>query len=314
MFKDPVHFHLTTDSNLDNPSINVTKLLTYLNTVDGVRAGSDNNGAITIRYEGSPIQALLRTNINKGTNDAVISNEFLLTCERADNIAINLLRNAVASIGYRIFNPTLSCFLVNELNLVDLTTIPLAPRLLKILKVNNLEPVFQYRGSLVFYAKSLIDNSIHLVNNHLLLYFLDAKHDIKKTQEISIKVATNIAIFVALFDRGVIPTSFYKVYLYPNPKIVNLNGFDFEKLNENIFFTPIFFKLDKKMQLFKQINSNSVKDFLEKGTNVVKHIEKTIKKFKLSDDFIVAKIASNIDFENKDGKLYPRMTFSIFMT
>ena len=295
MLSDPVHFLLVKDHSFQNPMADLEKIVAYLSTVGGVRADMNIDNQVEISYDGSPIKAFVKVDPT--------SLQLLLTCERQDNVAVNLLRLACPGIGYRIYNPVLKCFMVNELTLMDLTTIPLAPFLKQIFKKNSLEPLFQYRSAMIFYARSLKDNTIHLVNNHLLAYFLEKKQ-LKKLKEISVEVAPDIATFVALFDRGLIPTNFYKTYLHPKFKIVNLNGFDFEKLNQDIFFTPIFFKLDKIRQTFKQISPNMRKDFLKKGSSVTAHIK---------GDFLVAKVANDIDFEiDKKGKMIPRMTFSIF--
>lgn len=307
MLSDPVYFFLVKDHDSGNPKADLEKITGYLKTVDGVKADIKNKGEVEISYDESPIKAFVKT--------GATSRQLMLTCERQDNVAVNLLRSVVPSTGYRIYNPIFKCFMVNELNLMDLTTIPLAPFLKEIFKKNGLEPLFQYRSSMVFYARNLKNNTIHLVNNHLVSFFLENNKNLRKLKEMSVEVAPDIATFVALFDRGLIPTSFYRTYLYPKAKIVNLNGFDFEKLNQDIFFTPIFFKLDKEKQAFKQVGSNERKDFLKKGASATAHIKKAIKSLRISGDYISSKIAPGIDYEmSKKDKIIPRMTFIIFMT
>ncbi|MFC1627279.1 hypothetical protein ACFL18_01830 [Patescibacteria group bacterium] len=314
-FTDPVQFYLLANQKPTNPEAGLNRIITHLNTVSGVSTLVGKNNNISIFYGHPLVTSLLETNLKKNKSDLITSQEFLLTCERHDNVAVNLLRSVISSIDYRLYNPTLKCYMVNELNLMDLTTIKLDKFLKKIFKLNGLKPLFQYRNNMIFYAKKTKDNTIHLVNNHLINYFMQNKASLKKSKHISVKVAPDIATFIALFDRGLIPTSFYQSYLTSKTKIVNLTGFNFKKLDQDIYLTPLYFKLDKKKQSFKQIMHNEEKYLLTKGKSVIRHINKLLKKTSLSSDYLAIKVGANIDYQlEKTGKLIPRFSFIIYST
>jgi hypothetical protein len=309
-----VRFYLIGNRGLSNPKEDLDKIVAYFRTAGSVTADYDKDGDVTISYEGTSVKSFLVTENKSKKSDIKLSRQLMLVCNKGDNASVNLLRNVVTSIGYRVYNPTLECFLVNELNLMDLTTINVDLLLTKVFENHGLEPLFRYRGSSIYYARNKKDKTVYLVNSHLLVYFLENKDWLHKVENIGVKVAPDLATFIALFDRGLIPTSFYRTHFSDDLTMLNQSGFDLNKLTEPIYFTPIFFKLDKPMQVFKSIKPNMKKDLLKKGSKVTDHIRKTLTQMGLPKKYLVAKVAHDIAFEpDSKGKLIPRLTFSIFM-
>ena len=153
------------------------------------------------------------------------------------------------NISWRIFNTKTKSFLVNEPNLLEVSTNELELNISKVFKRYRLTPLFRFHNSLVFFAKDK-KGRIHLVNRHLLEYLKDHPTALKLrgAKEFSVVVAPNIGRFVALFDRGLIPINFHH-YLNGRPKLINLSGLPISK---NIIQRLICFQLDEANQTFVQ--------------------------------------------------------------
>lgn len=241
MSNTQINYYLRpTNSNQD--SLNAfNKIIEYLMTFVGdIEVKKESDTSAIIYYLETPTVAFL-----------TLKKELIVTVNPEDNVTINLIKNISQNIGFRIYNSKINCYLPNDVNIYDLTTIKLEPNVKNVLNLYHLTPLFQYRDTLIFFAKAL-DNSIHLVNRHLLEYLIINKVTKKHTKEFSVKVAENISQFVALFDRGLISLT------NPSSKIINLSGFDLVKLPKNTKLHVINFIFDEENQAFLQQDTTDI--------------------------------------------------------
>ena len=297
MFKTPVHYYLRAENKSQDPSNFLEKINQYLLTFVGdIEVKKESDTTAIIYYVGTPTVAFL--NLEK-------TEQVTVTVNPDDNVTINLINNLSKNVGFRIYNPQTNSYLLNDVNIYDLTTIKVDPTIQNIIKQYHLTPLFQYRDSLVFFAKDS-DESIHLINRHLLEYLVSNPQKKLFKKEFSVKVSENISQFVALFDRGLIPVSFHK-YLNGNSKIVNLSGLNIEKLYTDMTIFPVYFNFDEENQSFTQnessIHPNSIN--IKKGDSIIKN---------MSDiKYIAIKIAGDISYKKVKEKLVPKVSVSVFL-
>lgn len=298
MFKHPVYYHLTNDQNSANAKIDFKKITDYLLTFVGdVGIKNQKDGSVVVTYSETPLTAVLKTS-------GKLNRQITLTCEKEDNVSVGLIKNITKSINYRIFNPQTLSYLVNDPGILDLTTANVDEKILKTIKKYGLSPLFQYRDSLVFYAKDK-SGKIHLINRHLLEFLSsDASKNSKGkyTNEFSVVVAKNISRFVALFDRGLIPISFYKTTDL-DAEVSNLSGFDIDKLQRAVIVEKINFLLDSEKQSFTQNSSELIE--IKKGKPLIKSLN--IK------NCLAVKIAQDVSYDLAGKDLIPKLKVLVFL-
>ena len=145
---------------------------------------------------------------------AIKAKKLILSCPENDSVSVPLIRN----LGLRIFNPRLKAFIPADPNILEVNqTNP-------IFKQYQLTPIFRFNHSLVFFCRDKIGR-IHLVNRHLLEYFSsNPAPNVVRDKNFSAVIAKNIATFIALIDRGLIPLDYYQY-----SKIINLSGLNLTK-------------------------------------------------------------------------------------
>ena len=314
MNPDAIQFHIVRDKKIGNLKADFNKILDYLGTFGDIGISKDPEGAVTISYPETPLRAVLKTDSIHSVQDTVVSQQITLTCDRKDNLSISLLKNIVAVIGYRIFNPQTQSYLVNDPNLMDLTTIKLGRKVSRIFKKYGLSPLFNYRNSLVYFARNKKDGTIHLINRHLLDYFANDKGEITKQSGFSMKVAEDIGKFIALFDRGLIPTSFYPSY-HGDTHIINMSGFDIDNFEDNLYVTTLFFEIDTANQDFQQImGAHERLDTVKKHGDLKSYIKRLLESLKIKKRLIAIKISGDVNYvKTAKTKLIPRVTISVFL-
>lgn len=287
-----IRYHLVPDIRTQSLDVGLKKISDYLITFVGdIEVKPENPGAIKILYSGTSIISTLKTG----------NNQITLSCGEDDNLSLNLIKNVTKNIGYRIFNPLTLSYLTNDPNLLNLTTNQIDKNITKVFAKYHLIPLFQYRDSLVFFAQDKKEQ-IHLVNRHLLEYLINNSQKEKFKENFSVVVARDIGIFVALMDRGLIPISFYK-YQDGQQKILNLSGFNIDKLQRNILVEQINFQLDAPKQEFTQSSSKFIE--VKKGESLIKHLS--------LKNCLAIKIPQDVSFNKKGKSLIPKLTISVFL-
>lgn len=312
IFNDPVNYYLVRGHRLGSLEADFKRITDYLLTFVGeVGLTKENEGSVIVSYVDTDLKARLNTTLNSKAQDSVISQQITLTCEKADNVSVNLLKNVTKTIGYRIFNPQTKSFLVIDPNLLDLTTVKVNAKLQKIFTAYKLTPLFQFQNAMVFYAKDT-KGRIHLVNRHLLEFFLEDPELISSENNFSVVVAPDIGRFVALFDRGLIPISYYE-FINRQEKVINQSGFDLEKLKQDIILDPIFFQLNLEKQSFDQIGTPSLNQHIEvtEGRSALIALSRVLKKQKRR--YLSLKFAQDIGFKKIGKNLIPKIKLSIYL-
>jgi len=305
-FARPVFFHLVKSTPPANLLQDYKSILDYLATFGDIGLLKQSDSDTTITYPDSPVVS----HLSIAPPDRII-----LTCEKIDNTSINLLRNVAPRHEFRVYNPVLGCFLVNEPNLLDLTTIEVEPMLRAVFSIQGLEPLFNYRNSLVYYARELASDRVHLVNRHLLEYLTHRQGKLTKVPNFSVAVAADLSHFIALFDRGLISTNFYHSWSKTD-QITNLSGFNSHRVETNLFITPVFFELDKPNQTFRQreLPQAPFKTALSQGSSFDHAIKSILAASLGTTDYLAAKIPTDITFVPDSGaELVPRLSVSIFL-
>lgn len=239
-----IHYYLRPTNNNHDPKKSFDKILEYLiSFVGDIEVKKENDTTAIIYYIGTPTTAHLKLE-KAGQITVIISAD--------DNVTINLINNTAQGIGYRVYNSQINCYLPNDVNIYDLTTIKIDTSIKNVLNLYQLTPLFQLRNSLIFFCKNQKDEIV-LVNRHLLEYLI-TNHQSLITNEFSVVIAPNIAVFIALYDRGLVSLT------NPNSKIINLSGFDIykhslllrSKLPKDTKLNIINFSYDEENQSFIQ--------------------------------------------------------------
>lgn len=272
-----INYYLRPTSDRENSLNSYNKILEYfMSFVGDIEVKKEPNNSAIIYYIGTPTIAFIKLE-KTGQITVTISNN--------DNVTINLINNQAISLGFRVYNAQLNCYLPNDVNLYDLTTIKVDTNIKNVLNLHQLTPLFQYRDTLIFFCKNQ-KNEVVLVNRHYLEYVLMAKLlDGLMVKELYTVVAPNIATFIALFDRGLISLT------NPNSKIINLSGFDINNLPKNTKLNFIRFDFDSENQSFTQTDT----------------LEKIPKKY------MALKIGQDYTYSMIDGKLTKILNCSVFL-
>ncbi len=295
MFKNPVFYHLTNDQNTVDAKSDFKKIIDYLLTFAGdIGVKTRKDGSAVVTYSETPLTATLKTS-------GKLNRQITLTCEKEDNISVNLIKNVTKDINYRIFNPQTLSYLVNDPGILDLTTANVDQQILKIINKYSLTPLFQYRDSLLFLAKDKL-GKIHLINRHLLEFLIHNPQKKLFPKHFSVAVASDIGRFVALFDRGLIPLSFYKC-LDNDIKNINLSDFDIYKLPRNIVAEVINFTLDVVKQSFVQNDSSLVE--VKKNNDLINSLK--------VKNYLAIKIAGDIGYDLEGKDLTSKLKVSVFL-
>lgn len=298
-----IKYSLVRNQNrLGDTEDDLNKINDYLLTFVGdIAVTKDKKGQMEISYTEVPFKATLKTNTPP---------HITLTCEKEDNLSVNLIKNVTENIGYRIFNIQTNSYLVNDPNLMDLTSVKINPRLLKIFQDYKLTPLFQYRNSLVFFAKDK-KNKIHLINRHLLEY-LSQSPKIPLRNDFSTVVASDTAHFIAMFDKGLIPISFYEGFFNPT-KVVNQSGFNPDSFEKDITIESVFFILDIPSQSFVQLPANRL-DALKKHSKLKSFIKYALADSGMKGKLMCAKLARDISYTlDKKKRILPKLVLSVFL-
>jgi len=276
-----ISYYLRPTTKPQNPENSFNKILEYLISFTGdIEVKKDKDDSATIYYIGTPTTAFLKAE-KTGQITVSISNN--------DNVTINLINNRAQGIGYRIYNPQTNCYLPNDVNILDLTTIKVDPNVKNALSLYHLTPLFQYRDSLIFFC---LNNKMEvvLVNRHFLEFIINSEELISNKNEFSVKVADDISQFIALFDRGLINLNFQSNLENKN-NIINLSGFNLQKLPKDTKLNIINFVFDEENQSFTQT------DILEE----------------LPKKYLALKIGQDYTYSIMDGKLTKILNVSVFL-
>ena len=144
-FLNPIKYSLVKDQGkLGNLEADFNKINDYLLTFVGdIGVVKENPGQIEISYTEVPFKAILKTDSDLPILDSTASSQITLTCEKEDALSVNLIKNVVGNIGYRIFNAQTNSYLVNDPNLLDLTSAFLERGVRQVFKTYKLTPLFQ---------------------------------------------------------------------------------------------------------------------------------------------------------------------------
>jgi hypothetical protein len=194
---------------------------------------------------------------------------------------------------------------------MDLTTIKVDKKIQKLFKKHNLKPLFVYRGSMVYYAQSQKDKSIHIVNSNLLRFLLEQKDSPQyKAADFSTKITKDIGRFIALYNRGLLYERYYANY----DKVINRSGFDVKKFEQDVYARPVVFIYDREKQKFFQTHSDQTpRVVVKKGSNINLYLKIILKKLKLKEKLLMAEVGSEIEYEKNDKDyLMPRLNITLF--
>src|SRR3989304_3576492 len=110
-----------------DPLIGWQKIIDYLLTFVGeVEVKKPSEKTALIYYTDTQTVAKLEADAPTG--------QISLTCDPSDNVTINLIKNVTKNISWRIFNTKTKSFLVNEPNLLEVSTNELELNISKVFK------------------------------------------------------------------------------------------------------------------------------------------------------------------------------------
>jgi len=312
MFTDPIQFFFVKQGAHgplgDDLQTITDQLGTYASDGIGIKREATS---LTIFFDESSMKSVLQMEKNSTLSDTKISNQMILTCEKQDNLSVNLLRNIIRHMGYRVYNPELGCYNTNDPDLLDMTTFGLDDKVRTIIKNNGFKPLFNYRNNLIYFAQKQNQKAIYQINSNLLLHLVEKGESDFEKQDFAVKVASDIGHFIAFYDRGMIQGGFYE----KTKKIINHSGLDLSKLKRDLHVRPVFFHFNSERQTFEQLKASIEKrDLLKKGSNIKTYPKKILETLKIKNKFLAAKIKRSVDFEkNDEEELIPRLNMVIFV-
>lgn len=308
-----VTYHLTRTGRNTDTINGFQRIIDYLLTFVGdVEVKKESENTVYITYPGTDITSTLKTDTSPKLTDSQITGQITLVCDTNDTVSINLIKNITGNIGYRIYNPKTNSFLVNDKNIIDLSTSEVDTNISKIFVQYQLTPLFKYNDSLVFFAKDK-KGQIHLVNRHLLEYLIQNNETKKFEKEFSVVIAKDISRFVALMDRGLIPHSFHK-YVTSDRKILNLSGLNIDETYRDINVNFVYFSFDSQTQSFNQVEFANLPTSLKikSGKSLKQELDKTFN-INGKNEYLCLKVAQDINYLKEKNDLIPKINISIFM-
>lgn len=261
-------YHLVPENN--NPITNIIKKISdYFLSFVGVIEVVNEDEKLVIKYLNASF-----------TSEVCMAGDVVeVKVFEDDSLTVNLLKNITASGGFRIFNTKRGYFLPNDPKLLEISSVGIKKEIFEILKNVKLTPLFQYRDTLIFFCLDKSGNVV-ITNRHYLDFLLSQKTSFKiGPHELFKVVATDIASFIALMDRGLIDLTFFK--------------FKINKLPRDVLPQVTNFKLNKEKQKFEQqdtVDKLPTKNYLniKIGTDYTYTI-KNKKLFKIINVFVYYK-------------------------
>jgi hypothetical protein len=297
-------------------SEDIRAIIARFNELDGIKAEKIQNGLVQISYSANYPYIAQISYPPQSENDRSAAKELHLIVDIIDPISVNLTKMVVHSFEYRVFSKYLDSYLPLASRLWDISFDRSNPKSDAILAVNKLKPLFRYHESNVQYGLAE-DNSVHIVNQYLLNYYLDFGPDEQPEPEFSYKVADNVQDFVALDDVSAIPINFYKHY-QKRFKIINDSNFDIDNPGRKIFVKPYILELNKMEQSFYKLSGEHSSliymDKIRKDETLEDTLERILQELGIAETFIRARVFGDIEFDrDKDGILTPRLLVQVFV-
>ncbi len=310
-----------------DPELEFEKIISKLRALNYPQINCVDKHLVELSYVDQPHRVSIKLITTQNTRN-LTSNGFTVTLQisRLDNSSMNLFRHIGSLLGYKIFNPGLNSYLPTDKDLLDASagqvyfSDTINTKVNTILKNRGFTILFIFFKSLLCYARSEKDGSMHIVNPALLYYFIDFEDNNPQeaVSEFSYKVAPDLTLFVAMYNEALIPRSFYEYYR-KDVTIINFSGFDICNPGRKIFVKPVVYIYVKENQEFVPFaSSQSALTFADKirpGENLHTTIQRILKdEFKTDGVYIGATAYRNIEFDrDRHGVLTPRLTVAIYV-
>lgn len=311
MFTDPIQFYFVKTSSPAPISSDLDTITQQLSTYDEEGFSiKRTNTSLIISFDDNRTKSILSLSAKPEFSDTLISGQMVLTCEKGDHISVNILRNIIRNMGYRVFNPAIGCFDSQDPDLLDLTSLDVNPKIREVLKKHGFDPLFNYKNNLIFFARKTKEEQIYLINSQLLLHLVEKGEKEFIDEDFFKVVADNLGQFIALYDKGLIQGAFYE----KREPFVNHSGFGFSPLGRDVYLRPVFFKYNAEKQSFEQFNrAVERRDLLKKGDKFKKYSTKILTDLNIKGKIITAEIMRGIEYEELEKKLIPRFNVGIYI-
>lgn len=293
------------------------KMVGWLNSVKDVTTTPLEPGEVGFSFRDSSQATFKRADFQmiKGADKY---SAMAVQCGQTDAYIVSLIRQMAQVFEYRPFNSNLGCFLPSNLKLYDVSQFVLKEKTTKVFNAKGFKPLFNFFNTYLYFAQSLTERSIHIINPGMLRYFEEYGVDQKPTLEFSYEVAPSLAKFVAMDDQAVIPHDFYEYY-GKRLKTLNYSGFNIWRVNRKVFVKPFIFEYQKTRQAYVPIASEKAAlhyaDKIRKGENLDAALKRILREdLKLAQDYTRAKVERNVAFDrDKKGRLTPLLFVSIYL-
>ena len=294
------------------------KMVSALGSMSGMDITPSEAGGVSISVEGSNLTSQFRlTDFKLGLADEKHAT-MLLACEQENIAILNFFRRLATDFGYRVFSTSLGSFLPSDLGLNDTHAIVLTEKATNVYNSKGFKPIFAYQDVLRFYAESLRDHSIHIINPALMFYFSEFGTDEKPEPEFSYQVADTLEQFVAMHDMDIIPIYFYE-YFGRSLKIINYSYMNVWRVRRKIFVKPFLYEYDKTRQSNEMISRERAAvhfaDKIRKGENLDMSLKRILRdELKIGNDYVRAKVVHLVEFDrDREGHLTPRLFVSVYL-
>ena len=218
---------------------------------------------------------------------------------------------------YRVFSLQFKSFLPQNIDFINLEFGSVNIKTFEILKKYSLLPVFYSQETSVYYATDS-QEAVHIINPYLLEYIYDKEIPESKLPELNYPVASNINLFSAMSDKGLIPTDFYEYY-GKSVKIINKSFFDINHQDRKVFFKPFIFEFKPETGTFYTYAGDGgallFMDKIRPGETLDTSLKRVLSQdLKIADDYIAALVSKKIEFDrDKEGILTPRLIIFVYV-
>ena len=220
---------------------------------------------------------------------------------------------------YRIYSDQLHAYLPEDTALVSLEFGMVNIKTFNALQKFSLLPVYFSQEKHLYYAISLADKKVHIVNPYLLEYIWDKNIPEAKLSEISYPVAPDLNRFSAMYDKDLIPLDFYEYY-GKSTKIINFSHFDLNHQNRKVFVKPLIFEFKAEQGSFYTYagpdgGSIIAMDKIRPGETLDTTLTRILTQdLKISPDYLAACVSHQVEFDrDRDGILTPRLIIFVYV-
>lgn len=218
---------------------------------------------------------------------------------------------------FRLYSRKTQSIIPIDLNLLALELGGCDPAVAHRLETFGLQPQYFCQPAQCIYATDSA-GAVHIVNNNLLAFAVKHNTSDVPRDELSYVVASGLGRFSAMYDRALIPLSFYR-FFKRSLKIINDSQFDIEDPGRKVFIKPYIFEFDTFGTTFYTVAAEGTRllrmDKIRPGETLHHALVRVLAEdLKIADDYVGAYVAPHIEYDrDRHGVVTPRLIVHVYV-